>query len=138
MWSSFSIESLCVPNYIKIRRGHVNFMLIWHGMTQMLQHSHSMQACEKRRCNSDVTIGPMCPIMSSIFQYSNVSQPLKENTYLLRMFWCIVQEDKNIGVISCNTLYFLQLQIGVHIEQSVCQHPNYSDAQPGHHLSDIG
>ena len=50
----------------------------------MLYHSHSMQACEKRRCNYDVTIGPMCPIMSSIFQCSNVSQPLKENIYLLR------------------------------------------------------
>ena len=52
-------------------------------MLQMLYHSHSMQACEKRRCNYDVTIGPMCPIMSSIFQCSNVSQPLKENIYLL-------------------------------------------------------
>ena len=28
--------------------------------------------------------------------------------------------------------------IEVHIEQSVYQHPNYSDVQPGHHLSDIG
>ena len=36
-------------------------------MLQMLYHSHSMQACEKRRCNYDVTIRPMCPIMSSIF-----------------------------------------------------------------------
>ena len=53
------------------------------------------------------------------------------------MLWCIMQEDKNISVISYNTLYFPQLQIEVHIEQSVCQYPNYS-AQPGHHLSDIG
>ena len=49
-----------------------------------------------------------------------------------------MHEDKNISVISYNTLYFLQLQIEVHIEQSVCQHPNCSDAQPGHYLSDIG
>ena len=48
-----------------------------------------------------------------------------------------MQEDKNISVISYNTLYFLQLQIEVHTELSVCRHPNYSDAQPGHHLSDI-
>ena len=54
------------------------------------------------------------------------------------MLWCTMHEDKNISVISYNTIYFLQLQIEVHIEQSVCQHPNYSGAQPGHHLSDIG
>ena len=52
-------------------------------MLQILYHSNSMQACEKRRCNYDITIRPMCPIMSSIFQCSNVSQPLKENIYLL-------------------------------------------------------
>jgi len=35
VWLSYSIDSLCVPNYKEIRRGHVNFMLIWHGMTLM-------------------------------------------------------------------------------------------------------
>ena len=55
--------------------------------------------------------------------------PTSERKYILAMFWCTMQEDKNISVISYNTLYFLQLQIEVHIEQSVCQHPNYSDAQ---------
>ena len=64
--------------------------------------------------------------------------PTSERKYILAMLCCTMQEDKNISVISYNTLYFLQLQIEVHIEQSVCQHPNYSDAQPGHHLSDIG
>ena len=61
-----------------------------------------------------------------------------ERKYILAMLWCTMQEDKNISVISYNTLYFLQLHIEVHIEQSVCQYPNYSDARPGHHLSDIG
>ena len=118
-------------------------------MLQMLYHSHSMQVCEKRRCNYDITIGPMCPIMSSIFQYSNVSQPLKEKIYLLcsgapcrRTRTSVSSATTHFTsfncIISYNTLYFLQLQIEVHIEQSVCQHPNYSDTQPGHHLSDIG
>ena len=39
----------------------------------------------------------------------------------------------SVRVINYNKLYFLQLQIEVHIEQSVCQY-----AQPGHHLSGIG
>ena len=36
VWQSFSINPSCVANYKEIsRRGHVNFMLIWYGMTQM-------------------------------------------------------------------------------------------------------
>jgi len=27
------MDSLSIPNYIKIGRGHVNFVLIWYGMT---------------------------------------------------------------------------------------------------------
>ena len=39
VWCSFSIDPLCVPNYKEIGRGHVNFMLIWNGMTH-IYHSH--------------------------------------------------------------------------------------------------
>ena len=35
VWHSFSTDPSCVANYKKIRRGHVNFMLIWYGMTHM-------------------------------------------------------------------------------------------------------
>ena len=33
MWHSFSTDPSWVANYKEIRRGHVNFMLIWYGMT---------------------------------------------------------------------------------------------------------
>ena len=33
VWHSFSTDPSCVANYKEIRRGHVNFMLIWYGMT---------------------------------------------------------------------------------------------------------
>ena len=32
-WHSFSTDPSCVANYKEIRKGHVNFMLIWYGMT---------------------------------------------------------------------------------------------------------
>ena len=35
-WHSFSTDPSCVANYKEIRRGHVNFMLIWYGMTHCL------------------------------------------------------------------------------------------------------
>ena len=34
MWYTFSIDPSFVANYTKLKRGHVNFMVIWHGMTQ--------------------------------------------------------------------------------------------------------
>ena len=36
VWGGFSIDTSCVSNYIKIRRGHVIFWLIWFGMTLMI------------------------------------------------------------------------------------------------------
>ena len=39
-WHSFSTDPSCVANYKKIRRGHVNFMLIWYGMTLLLSAVH--------------------------------------------------------------------------------------------------
>ena len=33
VWHSFSTDPSCVANCKEIRRGHVNFMLIWYGMT---------------------------------------------------------------------------------------------------------
>ena len=35
VWHSFSTDPSWVANYKEIRRGHVNFMLIWYGMTHM-------------------------------------------------------------------------------------------------------
>ena len=35
VWHSFSTDPSCVANYKEIRRGHVNFMLIWYGMTPL-------------------------------------------------------------------------------------------------------
>ena len=74
----------------------------------------------------------MCPIMSSIFQCSNVSQPLKENIYLLCSGAPCMRTRTSV---SSATTHFTSFN---YIEQSVCQYPNYSDAQSGHHLSDIG
>ena len=43
VWHSFSTDPSCVANYKKIRRGHVNFMLIWYGMTRKLEQCNEFQ-----------------------------------------------------------------------------------------------
>ena len=56
VWHSFSTDPSCVANYKKIRRGHVNFMLIWYGMTHLSLIMSTVQLSAVMLCADSCTL----------------------------------------------------------------------------------